>query len=166
MALYAKNKDADNCTNNHDDHHDGSEIVARLLECLNRHSDSKQQINRDNCKPAKLGQIDRNLHANGKHKHEEHDSQYELFPAFKLEATVNPTKQDGNKGKENRDSTCGSTGVGLGYINGSFRCVYSLEGICHHIDKSSDNNNGEQPAEQQEQTTASTANVLLNKLSK
>ena len=68
LAVNTQDNDAEDSAGDHDDHHDGSEVVARGLEHLDGHSASEDQVDHDDSEPLELGQINRELHTNGEHE--------------------------------------------------------------------------------------------------
>ena len=170
LTLSAQDKDAQHGTDNHDDHHDRSEIVARGLEHADGHSTGKDQVDHHNGEPLELIEVQRELHTHGEHENHQHHAGGELGHTGEVEFLLGIAKSDGNKGEEDGDGTCATGGIGLGEVDSSGShaiCTHDrgeLEGTAHHVGESSDDDDAEQPAEQEEQATTGLADVLLDEL--
>ena len=165
LAGGPEHKDAHHGARDHDKHHDRGEVVARLLERLDGHRSSKEQIDRNDGKPAELVEVHRELHAHGEHRHKEHDGKHELLPALKAKAAVDPAKGDGHKGEENRDSARRAAGIRGHGVNRARGVKGCLERSGDHVHKGRDHDDGEEPAKEEEESTPGATDVLLDKLS-
>ena len=103
LAVDAQDDDAQHGADDHDDHHDGGEVVTRLLEGLDRHGAGKDQVNHDDGNPLVEVKVERELHADGKHQHDGHDGNDELLGAIKVELALGPAEGNGHKGEEDGD---------------------------------------------------------------
>ena len=171
LAVNTQDNDAEDSAGDHDDHHDGSEVVARGLEHLDGHSASEDQVDHDDSEPLELGQINRELHTSGEHENHEHHAGDELGSAGEVELLLGPTKGHGDEGEQDGDGASAAGGIGLGEVDGTGSSARSVNGrgeherLADHVGEGGDDDDAEQPAEQQEQATAGLADVLLDELS-
>ena len=170
LAVNTQDDDTEDSAGDHDDHHDGSEVVARGLEHLDGHGASKDQVDHDNGEPLELVQVDRELHADGKHENHEHHASDKLGSAGEVELLLGPTKGDSDEGEQDGDGTSAAGGIGLGEVDSTGGSARSVNGrgeherLADHVGESGDDDDAEQPAEQQEQATAGLADVFLDEL--
>ena len=171
LAVNTQDDDTEDSAGDHDDHHDGSEVVARGLEHLDGHGASKDQVDHDNGEPLELVQVDRELHTDGKHENHEDHAGDELGSTGEVELLLGPTKGDSDEGEQDGDGTSAAGGIGLGEVDGTGSSTRSVNGrgeherLADHVGEGGDDDDAEQPAEQQEQATAGLADVLLDELS-
>ena len=88
-----QNDDAEHGARDHDDHHDGGQIIAGLLEHLNGHGASEDQVDHHDSDPAVEIEVDRELHANGEHGNHEHDAGNELLGTREVEFIASPAEK-------------------------------------------------------------------------
>ena len=167
LTVNTQDNDAEDSAGDHDDHHDRGEVVTRGLEHLDGHSASEDQVNHDDGEPLELGQINRELHTYGEHENHEHHAGDELGSAGEVELLLGPTKDDGNEGEQDGDGAGAASSVGLSLVDSAGGGIEDGSGkrTADHVGESGDDDDAEQPAEQQEQTTAGLADVLLDELS-
>ena len=164
LALGAEHHDAEDGAHDHDDHHDGSQVVARLLESLDGHGTGEHQVHHDDCNPTIKIEVDGELHAKREHGDHEDDACGELLGAREVELATSPTEGHGDEGEQDRDRARATGGIGLGKIDRAGSVGRELEGAGDHGGERRDHNQAEQPAEQQEQATPRAADVLLDEL--
>ena len=161
-AVHTHNEDAYDSTGDHRDHHDGREIVSWLLEHLDGYGTGKHEIDHYDGNPAATAQVQRKRHAERKHEGNKHDRKGKLPCSGELEPAARPAKRDGDKGKENRDRTCGTGRIGLGDVDGTRLTNGRFEGARNHRGEGSDNDATKEPDEEQKQTAPRSAYILLD----
>ena len=164
-TVHAHNEDTHDGTGDHRDHHDGREIVSWLLEHLDGYGTGKHKIDHHDGNPAVETQVQRKRHAERKHEGNEHDRKGELPCSGELEPAARPAKRDGDKGKENRDRTCGTGRIGLGDVDSARLANGHLEGARNHRGEGRDNDATKEPDEEQKQAASRSAYVLLDEQS-
>ena len=164
LALDGEREDAEHGADDHGDHHDGGEVVTRLLEGLDGHGARKDEVDHHDGDPAVDIEVEGELHADGEHDDDGRDGDGELLPALEVEALAQPAEGDGDEGEQDGDGAGAAGGVGLGEIDGAGGGGGELEGACDHGGERRDHDGAEQPAEQQEQAAARLADVLLDEL--
>ena len=164
LALGTQHHDAQHGAHDHDDHHDGGQVVARLLEHLDGHGTRKHQVHHHDGDPTVEVEVHRELHAHREHGNHEDDAGDELLGTREVELAARPAKDHGNEGEQDRDRARAAGGIRLGNINGTGSIRRHRKGAGHHGGEGGDHDQAEQPAKEQEQTAARTPDVLIDEL--
>ena len=99
-------------------------------------------------------------HAQGQGGHGAHQAHGDLFPAGEVELLLQQAEDHGKDDEQQRDGA--GCAVALGGLHQCAVGAESVEGAGHHIGKGGDDQQGEQPAEQEEQLAAQLADVFLD----
>ena len=166
LAVEAQDEDAQHGGNDHGDHHDGGDVVARLLQHLDGHGGGKDQVEHDDGDPAVGAEVDGELHAQEEHGEDHGNGKGELLPTLEVKLAGYPAKEDGDKGEEDGDGASRAGGVGLGVVNRAVSADGHAKGAGDHRGEGSDDDDGEEPGKDEEEPAAGLADVLLDELCK
>ena len=171
LAVRTEHHDAEHGADDHGEHHDGGQVVARGLQHLDGHRAHDEQVHGHHGKPTVLVEIDGEVHAHGKGEQNGDHGHRELARTLEVPLAASPAKEHGAEGEQDGDGARSARGIGLGgavhahaHAGGNHVIGLHSKGAGNHIDERGDDNDAEQPAEQQEQATTGLADVLLDEL--
>ena len=151
---------ADGRTGNHADEHECGHIVTGLFEQPHGNHGGKEDVDEGDIAPDFLVELQRADHTDGKGGNNAGDADQGFLPAAEIEFSLDQAEEDGKDHEHDGNHACGAVGLGGG-AERAFG-VIGVEGSGNHIRKGGDDQQGEQPAEQQEQLAAQLADVLFD----
>ena len=150
-------------TGDHEDEHEGGHVVTGLFKQPHGQHRREEDVHEGDVDPALFGQDDGAVGADDEGQHDKNDAQHRFLPAAEVEFFLDQAKHHGEH--HEHDGNHARSAVGGGGSGQRGHAVHGgigVEGVGHHVGKGSDDQQGEQPAEQQEQAAAQFADVFFN----
>ena len=152
-----RDDDADDTAEDHAQKQEGTQIITRLHKQPHRQYRGDKAVSESNHTPGLRIEVQRELHADGKHADDEHDGHEQLDETARLELLDEDAEAHGDGDVEHRDCR----GLSARYVLAAI-LKEAIERIRDDVGERRQHQQREEPAEKQEQAAARLADVLLD----
>ena len=158
-----RNEKADDRARDHADEHEGSHVVARLLQKPHRENGGEEDVDERDVAPSRLAEDERAVHADGERGNDAEDAEHGFLPAREVQLLLHKAEDDGEHHEHDGHHTGCAVGLrGVSKLRHAVDYGVGVERAGDHVGERRDDDQAEQPAEQQKQLAAELADVLFD----